>query len=129
MKPSAALLAMVLAIAACSQTTGGAVSTPEPEPEPTLDPVGTYDFMTDVEGQTITGTMTITGSPGAYSGSITSDMGAISLRNIVIDGMDLTFVGDSPDFTVAFALTFSGDSFTGEWDAGGLVGFISGSKR
>ena len=129
MKPSAALLAMVLAVAACSQTTGGAVATPEPEPEPTLDPVGIYDFTTDVEGQTIAGTITITGSPGAYSGSVTSDMGTISLRNIVVDGMDLTFVGDSPDFTVAFALTFSGDSFTGEWDVEGLVGFISGSKR
>jgi hypothetical protein len=132
MKRTAALLAVGLVIVACSQSTGGgaAAPPPQPEPEPTLDPVGVYDFSTEVEGQTLTGTLTITGSPGAYSGSMSTDMmGTFPLRSFSVDGMDLMFMADLPDATVSFFLTFEGDSFTGEWDAGGMTGFMSGSKR
>jgi len=89
-----------------------------------------YDFSTMVEGQTLTGTMTFAGSPGAYTGSFSSGMtGTITLRDIEVDGMDLTCLADIPEATVMFLLTFEGDSFTGEWDADGMVGTISGTKR
>ena len=132
MKLTAALLAVGLALTACSQSTGGgtAAAPPQPEPTPTLDPTGIYDFETTVEGQPLTGTLTITGSPGAYSGSISSDMmGTVALRSFTVDGMDLMFMADMPDATVSFFLTFEGDSFTGEWDAGGMTGLMSGTKR
>ena len=134
MKRSLALLAVGLALTACSQSSGGgAAAPPPPAPEPevqALDPVGVYDFSTSVEGQTLTGTITFTGSAGAYTGSFTTGMtGTVPLRNVEVDGMDMTFLADTPDATVAFLLTFEGDSFTGEWDAEGMVGFISGTKR
>jgi hypothetical protein len=126
------MLAVGIMLAACSQSTGGgAAEPPPPAPEPeVLDPVGVYDWSTSVEGQTVTGSMTISGSPGAYTGSMTSDMlGALPVRNIEVDGMDLSFLMDMPDATVAFLLTFEGDTFSGEWDAEGMVGFVTGTKR
>lgn len=126
-------LACTVLVSACSGTAAPPAAAPSPAPpavsEPTLDPVGVYDFSTDVEGQTVTGTMTITGTPGAYSGSISSDIGGLTLRDITVDGMELSFVGDMPDATVYFVLVFDGDSISGEWDAEGMVGFISGKKR
>jgi len=134
MKRSAALLAVGLVLTACSQSTsGGAAAPPPPAPEPetpTLDAVGVYDFTTEVEGQTMTGSITITGSPGAYTGSFTTGMtGTVPLRDIEVDGMDLSFMADIPEATIAFLVTFEGDSFEGEWDAEGMVGFISGTRR
>jgi hypothetical protein len=134
MKVYVALLAAGLAVTACSQSTGGsAAEPPPPAPEPevqTLDAIGVYDFSTSVEGQTVTGTFTISGEPGAYTGSMSSSMfGTMPLRDIAVDGMDLSFLVDLPDATVAIFLTFEADSYTGEWDAEGMTGFISGSKR
>ena len=130
MKQFALSLASMLLLASCSQSTG--TTTPAeaaPEMPPTLDPVGVYDYATELEGQPLSGTFTITGEPGAYTGSISSDMGIIPLRNIEVDGLDLSFVGDLPDVTVFFTMTFEGNSFKGEWDAGGMIGSMSGTKR
>jgi hypothetical protein len=131
MKQFALSLAGILLLASCSQSTGGMAATEPPVPElpPTLDPVGVYDYATELEGQPLSGTFTITGSPGAYGGSISSDMGIIPLRDIEVDGLELSFVGDLPDVTVFFTLSFEGDSFNGQWDAGGMVGSMSGTKR
>jgi hypothetical protein len=131
MKQFTLAFAGALLLAGCSHSTGGTAAAPPPAPEPPakLDPVGTYEYTTSVEGQTMIGTMTISGSPGAYSGTISSDMGTIPMRNISVDGMELSFLGDLPDVTVSFILLFDGDSFEGEWDAGGMIGFMSGTKR
>jgi len=133
MKRPAALFLIGLVLAACSQSTGSAVEAPRPAPEPpppaALDPVGVFDFQTEAMGSSVTGTFTISGSPGSYSGNASSDIGSFSLREIEVNGQELTFVGDSPEFVVYFVLEFDGDNFTGEWDAEGMTGFISGQKR
>ena len=133
MKRTFVLLFAALSVAACSQSSAGSVAAPPPEPTPpptpVLDPVGTFDYQTEVEGMPVGGSFTITGSTGAYTGTMTSDMGAITLRDIEVDGQELTAVGDSPDFIVVFVLEFDGDSFTGEWEAEGLIGYITGSRR
>jgi hypothetical protein len=52
------------------------------------------------------------------------------LRNISVDGMEVTFVGDMPEATVFFVLLFENEtSFTGEWDAEGMLGYVTGTKR
>ncbi len=133
MKRPVALLAVGLLLAACSQSGGGTAAAPRPAPTPPpaaeLDPVGTYDYQTEAMGSTISGSFTISGSPGSYTGNMTSDMGGVSLRDISVDGQELSFVGDSPDFIVIFVLAFDGNSFSGEWDAEGMTGFVSGNKR
>ncbi len=133
MRRLAALLLIGVTIAGCSRSTVSGNNPPRPEPESppvtALDPLGVYDFQTQAMGSTVTGTFTISGSPGSYSGSASSDIGRFSLSEIAVDGQHLSFMGDSPDFVVYFALDFDGDSFTGQWDAEGMSGFISGQKR
>jgi hypothetical protein len=133
MKLPFALLLTALLVAGCSQSSTEAAPPPRPDPtpppQPVLDPVGTFDYQTEAMGMPVSGSFTITGSPGAYTGSMTSDMGAITLNDITVEGLELSAVGDSPDFVVVFVLVFDGDSFTGDWDAEGMSGFISGSRR
>jgi hypothetical protein len=135
MKQLAVALLSSILFAACSgpsSSAGTPAPPPEPEPavEPTFNPAGVYDFTTEVEGQTVTGTLTLSGASGSHSGSITSDVGGMILRNISVDGMEVTFVGDMPEATVFFVLLFENEtSFTGEWDAEGMLGYVTGTKR
>lgn len=124
MKRLAAVIPLIVFLAACS---GG--PPPEPPAPPPLDPVGTYDCMAAVEGMEVALTLTITGEEGAYSGSVNSEMGPASVTNIVVQGNEMTFTVDSPDMLVFFAVVFEGDSFTGEFDVDGMMGYISGKKR
>jgi len=80
-------------------------------------------------GSLVNGTFTITGSPGSYRGSMTTDIGGFSLSDISVDGQEITAFAESPDVFVVFVLTFIGSSFTGEWEAEGMSGIVSGSKR
>ena len=132
MKRPIALLLVGLVVAACSQSYGGAAATtPEQTPpaRPALDPVGSFDLRTEAMGSAVTGTFTISGSPGSYSGSMTTDMGGFGMSDINVDGQELSFVGESPDVVVFFLLVFDGDSFSGEWDAEGMSGVVTGTKR
>jgi hypothetical protein len=74
-------------------------------------------------------TLTITGEEGAYSGTVDSDMGPAPVTDIQVEGQDMTFVVDTPDMAVFFAVTFDGANFSGEFDAGGMGGMIMGTKR
>lgn len=123
MKPTLAMLAVGSFCVAC------AAGPPPPPPEPVLDLVGIYDYTTEVQGMEMTGTMTITEADGVYSGLVSSDMGPILLGDFSIDGMEVTCVGEAPDMVVFFLLIFDEGTFTGDWDADGMSGAISGTKR
>jgi hypothetical protein len=56
-------------------------------------------------------------------------MGPAPVTDITVEGQQMTFVVDTGDMAVFFAVTFDGSNFTGEFDAGGMGGFISGTKR
>ncbi len=132
MRRSAVILAASLALAACARSSDEAApppTLPQPTAAPALDPVGVYDFNTEVDGQPVTGVLSISGSPGTYTASMSSDIGNIRVRNITVEGMRLSFTADHPDATAFVELVFSGDSFTGQWDAGDMFGYISGSRR
>ena len=124
MKRLATLFPLVALLAACA---GG--PPPEPPGPPPLDPVGTYDCYLDVEGQGIEAVLTITGEEGAYEGNVSSDMGSMPVSDIVVDGQQMSFVVDSPDMTVFFTVVFEGEDFSGEFDAGGMGGYVTGTKR
>ena len=124
MKRLMTVLPLALFLAACS---GG--PPPEPPAPPPLDPVGVYDCMLDVDGMELTATLTINGTPEAYTGTVDSEMGAMPVSGISVDGMEMTFAVDTPDMAVFFVVFFEGDTFTGEFDAGEMGGFISGKKR
>ena len=124
MKRLMTVLPLALFLAACS---GG--PPPEPPAPPPLDPVGVYDCMLDVDGMDFGATLTINGTPGAYTGTVDSEMGPAPVSDVAVDGNEMTFAVDTPDMAVFFVVVFEGDTFTGEFDAGEMGGFISGKKR
>ncbi|MGD2122728.1 MAG: hypothetical protein PVJ76_13330 [Gemmatimonadota bacterium] len=124
MKRLTTLFPLVALLAACA---GG--PPPEPPGPPPLDPVGTYDCYLDVDGMALDAVLTITGEEGAYAGEVSSEMGSMPVSDIVIDGQQMSFVVDSPDMTVFFTVMFDGDDFSGEFDAGGMGGYVTGTKR
>jgi hypothetical protein len=124
MKRLISVIPLALFVAACA---GG--PPPEPPAPPPLDPVGVYDCMLDVDGMEFAATLTINGTAGAYTGTVDSEMGPAPVSDIGIDGNEMTFAVDTPDMAVFFVVVFEGDTFTGEFDAGEMGGFISGKKR
>lgn len=127
MRKLALLSPMTLFALACS---GGMSGPPAPPPAPPpLDPTGVYDCWLDVEGMELNAVLSISGEPGAYTGTVDSEMGPAPVSNITVDGDNMTFVVDTPDMSVFFSVIFDGDSFSGEFDAGGMGGYINGKKR
>jgi hypothetical protein len=98
---------VLLLLAACaSSPRQGLPDTPPPIPNqrivtaPVLNPVGQFEFSTMTpEGTPIRGTISISGAPGAYTGSI-------DVR-----------------------LTFVADDFTGSWQLGTDTGEMAGKRK
>jgi hypothetical protein len=121
-----ALLPLTLFLAACAGTGEPA---PPPGPPP-LNLVGVYECTMSGEGQELPMTMTFSGSEGAYTGSIDTEMGGATMEDIAVDGNLVTFwVSPDPNFSIYFALDFEGDSFTGTLDGGEFVADVYGKKR
>lgn len=124
MKRLVPVLPLLLFVAACA---GGAP--PEPPPPPAFDPTGVYDCLLFIEGMEMGATLTIAEEAGAYTGSVDTEMGLESISDITVDGQEMTFVVDTPDMVVYFSLLFDGDTVSGDFDAGGMAGSLSGTKR
>ncbi len=124
MKRFAMSFTLVLVVAACSS------GPPEPPPPPPFTPAGVFDITIDAMGTEMAGSMTIEGMDGAYTGSLTIDLGTVALTDFAVDGMEVTFAGTTPQFSIEFTLTFEGDGFTGALDLGDIgTGSITGVKR
>jgi len=118
---SAVAALFTLVLAACASRPSG---------PPPLNPVGTFDFTTTVEGTAVTGTITIVRNGDAYSGSVgTNVTETIGIRSVVVEGQTMTVVGDTPDGPVTMTVTFTGDTFTGAWTLAGMGGEMTGKRR
>ena len=94
-----------------------------------LNPVGNYEFATEVNGSPMKGSLVINGSTGAYGGKMTSDiMPELPITSVVVDGQLVKMLADTPNGTVTIMLTFTGDTFTGNWELGGQGGNLSGKR-
>jgi len=129
-----------LLLAACATAPR---SEPEPAPQPqpaaattaaatAFDPVGTYSFSVDMQGNAINGTMTITrATDGRIGGDMTSDQGTLTFSSVVIEGKKVTASGllqNGPELT--FVMEFAGDDFSGTFSAQGTTaGTISGTRK
>ena len=117
-------LALVWIATACSS------GPPAPPPPPPFTPAGVFDVSFDAMGQQISGTMTIEGTDGAYTGSLTTDLGSLALTDFAVDGMAVTFSGSFADFALGFNLNYESDGFAGEISISGMgSGVITGVKR
>jgi len=121
----AAVLLPALLLAGC----GGRAAAPEPAPR-ALDPVGTYEFQTSVEGQPLTGTIHITGAPGSYTGRIVTGMfPEMPIRSVSVAGQQLLLSAQAPDGQIVeIRLNFTGPTFTGAWTLGDQSGAIAGRR-
>lgn len=94
-----------------------------------LNPVGAYEFATQVNGDAVTGTMEITGTPGAYTGRVvTLHFPEFTVRSASAAGQELTVVAETPTGNVTFRMAFTGPAFTGSWSLGGDSGPITGRR-
>jgi hypothetical protein len=111
--------------------TGACASTPATPPAPApLDPVGVYDFTTDVDGTAVTGTITITNGASGYGGSIgTNVTESMPVRSVAVEGQRVTVRADAPDGPVTFTMDFDGDDFIGTWTYADMSGTHSGRRR
>ena len=98
-------------------------------PSAALNPVGEYEFATQVNGEAVTGTMEITGTPGAYGGRVvTLKIPEFTVRSASAAGQELTVVAETPTGNLTLRMTFTGDTFTGGWTLGGDTGAITGRR-
>lgn len=135
---SLALPAVALALAACAHSPqaapSGGAPTPSPSPAVTparaLDPVGVYDYSTTFEGDEVTGTITIAGTPGAYHGTVTSSATAdMPIRSVTVRGSTITVTADADNGALVSTFTLTGQELSGEWSLGDATGTTRGRKR
>ena len=127
------ILPVVLVMTACATPREVAVTTqatPQPAAVKALDPVGSYEIVTVVDGQNVTGTISITGTPGAYKGKILTNMfPEIPIHAAVVEGQGMIVRANMPDGELILNMRFTGPAFVGRWDLGGIQGGdISGKK-
>jgi hypothetical protein len=119
-----------LTIALCALTAGCATTPATPPAPAPLDPVGVYDFTTEVDGTAVTGTITITSAATGYGGSIDTNVSeTMPVRSVTVAGRKVTVLADAPDGPVTFVLDLDGDDFGGTWTYAGMSGTHSGKRR
>ena len=128
-----------VALTACASGGSGAAAAPAPamaapapvvpaKPAP-VNPVGTFEFATEVNGSPMKGTMSIVGSPGAYSGKMLSDvLPEVPITSVTVDGQTVKLIADTPNGAVLVNLAFTGAMFTGNWELGGQSGAMTGKR-
>ena len=127
-------VALLLGACASSQTPQTATVASGPPaaaqtPAPALDPVGSYEFSTMVDGQSVAGTMHVEGAPGAYKGRIvTSVFPEIPITAASTEGNVVILKGSLPDGDLNIRMTMEGSNFKGTWALGADSGEISGRK-
>jgi hypothetical protein len=94
-----------------------------------VDPVGTYEFTTVVDGQTVTGTMHIEGTTGAYKGRIlTSVFPEIPIVGASVESNVINVKASMPDGELAIRMVMDGMNFKGNWALGSDGGDFNGKK-
>ena len=130
---------VLLLLAACaSSPRQGVPDAPPAIPEqrivtsPSLNPVGEFEFSTMTpDGTPIRGTISISGTPGAYTGSIdTADhRGIFPIKAVVVSGQAMTINAEHPEGPLDARLTFVADDFTGSWQLGTETGEMAGKRK
>lgn len=116
--------ALLLLAAACS------TAPPPPPAPPPLNPVGTFEFQTSVDGNTVTGTAEVTGRDGVYGGVIrTSATPDLPITDVTVEGDTMVVRSTVNGGTLTLRMVFTGDEFTGGWTLPDDSGTLTGRRR
>lgn len=116
-----AVLAVLVLAAACASGQGRSSQ---------VDPVGAFDFTTTVEGTPVTGTITITRNGSEYGGSVSTNVTeSMPISTVMVEGQSVQVTGSTPDGPVTISMTFTGETFTGNWSYAGMTGSLTGRRR
>lgn len=120
--------ATMMTLAACSSSEPAVrVTTPTPPAAvvvpAAVDPVGSYEFVTTVQGQEVKGSMNVTGTPGAYTGTIlTSMFPEMPVLGATVAGQAMIVKTTTSDGEILLHFKFEGANFTGHWEFNGQPG-------
>jgi hypothetical protein len=130
---AAATLSLAMAACATAGTTadtGAGMGTGTASSANAMNPVGRYEFTTSVQGQAVTGGVQITGTPGAYTGQITTSITPpLAISSVTTSGQQMVIMGNTPDGPLTIRMNFTdATAFTGGWELDGDSGSVTGRK-
>ncbi|MEJ7811992.1 MAG: hypothetical protein WKG32_16385 [Gemmatimonadaceae bacterium] len=113
-----------------TETAAGRVEAAAPARPAPFEPVGRYDYTTSANGTEVTGTVTISGTPGNYTAAMTSNATPeITFKTVTVEGNRIRMEGPGPESsTIVINLVVAGTDVTGDWSMGGMAGEIRGTK-
>jgi hypothetical protein len=128
---------ILLALAACASSPRSVPEHPPRIPEPStqavtaaVNPVGEFEYSTVTPDGPLTGTITIGGTPGNYTGTIDAGaMGTFPVKGVTVSGQTMTIASEHPEGPLEVRLTFVGDEFTGSWHLGAQGGEMAGKRK
>ncbi|HEX6064708.1 MAG TPA: hypothetical protein VFZ04_10840 [Longimicrobiales bacterium] len=126
------IIPAILLLGACasSQQTATTGTAQQATAQAAVNPVGAYEFTTTVDGQTVTGTLHIEGTPGAYKGRIlTSVFPEIPVVGATVENNNVINVkANMPDGELTLRMVMEGMNFKGNWTLGADGGEFNGKK-
>ena len=118
----------LLSVGLLGACAGGRGSSVTPVPAD-VDPLGRYDFTMTDDGKPATGSMTVIGTPGAYTGQInTETRPTVTITMLATSGPVMIVTADVPQGVLVVRMRFAGDSITGNWALRSSGGRISGRR-
>ncbi len=115
-------LALIAATLAAACATG-------PSGPPPFDPVGTYSYSAEVDGQIIPGSMTIEAAGDGYAGQIRSDFfPAIPINAVTVVDQAVTIEASGPDGPLLIEFVAVESTLDGTWAMGEQGGTFSATK-
>ena|SRR5687767_1892596 len=129
---------ILLLLGACASSSREAVPAAAPAIPETrivtallLNPVGEFEFSTMTpDGTPVRGLISISGTPGAYTGSIdAAEQGNFPIKSVVVSGQTMTINAEHPQGPLDVRLTFVADDFTGSWQLGTDTGEMAGKRK
>ena len=108
------------ALAACATAPAG---------PPPFDPVGSYTYAADVDGQNFPGTLTIEQGEDGYTGSVMSDMfPPLPILSVVVEDQTITIEVTGPEGLLTIVGTALENTIEGTWAMGEGSGAFTATK-
>ena len=127
------LVPLVFMLAACASSPAPVATTAPTQPAQSttaaVDPVGSYEFSTVVDGQTVTGTVHIEGAPLSYRGRIVTAMfPEMPITSVNVQANVVNVVASMGGGDVLIRMVMDGMNFKGTWAVESDSGEITGRK-